>query len=379
MKAVAARMRADSARVILPGEPQPLARYLTKRAAEGFRINLNHLGEVVLGEEEAARRLAAVPGHLADPAVKYISVKISAVFSQINLVAWDETLAAIKVRLRTLYRAAVQGGKFVNLAMEEYRDLALTVAAFRRVLDEPMFRAFSAGIVLQAYLPDSGAAQRELTEWARRHVAAGGAPIKIRLVKGANLAMEAVEAELHGWHPAPDGSKAETDANFRRLLVYGVSARTEASQENDYRAAGANHFAIEHDPSALRCESNVFRHRPCRGVVLRLEFRDQNTIGRAQHAAQITGAPVTISAREEESDAEFIARLPELAKGAEFLRTISTPGDVVLRAAQAAGLNWINAPLLACGRIELTRWLREQAVSETRHRYGQLPAFKPSR
>ena len=88
---------------------------------------------------------------------------------------------------------------------------------------------------------------------------------------------------------------------------------------------------------------------------------------------------MTISAREEESDAEFIARLPELAKGAEFLRTISTPGDVVLRAAQAAGLNWINAPLLACGRIELTRWLREQAVSETRHRYGQLPAFKPSR
>ena len=221
MKAVAARMRADSARVILPGEPQPLARYLTKRAAEGFRINLNHLGEVVLGEEEAARRLAAVPGHLADPAVKYISVKISAVFSQINLVAWDETLAAIKVRLRTLYRAAVQGGKFVNLDMEEYRDLALTVAAFRRVLDEPVFRAFSAGMVLQAYLPDSGAAQRELTEWARRHVAAGGAPIKIRLVKGANLAMEAVEAELHGWHPAPDGSKAETDANFRRLLVYG--------------------------------------------------------------------------------------------------------------------------------------------------------------
>ena len=53
--------------------------------------------------------------------------------------------------------------KFVNLDMEEYRDLALTVAAFRGALDEPEFRALSAGIVLQAYLPDSCAAQRELT------------------------------------------------------------------------------------------------------------------------------------------------------------------------------------------------------------------------
>lgn len=31
-----------------------------KRTDEGFRINLNHLGEAVLGEAEAANRLAAV-------------------------------------------------------------------------------------------------------------------------------------------------------------------------------------------------------------------------------------------------------------------------------------------------------------------------------
>ncbi|OYW25027.1 MAG: hypothetical protein B7Z55_00550, partial [Planctomycetales bacterium 12-60-4] len=53
MKAVAARMRADSARVILQGEKEPLQRYLHMRTAEGFRINLNHLGEAVLGEAEA--------------------------------------------------------------------------------------------------------------------------------------------------------------------------------------------------------------------------------------------------------------------------------------------------------------------------------------
>lgn len=223
MKAVAARMRSDSARVILPGEEGPLHRYLARREEEGFRVNLNHLGEAVLGEEEAARRMQTVLAHLADPAVNYISVKISAIFSQISLAAWNETLLEIQARLRQLYRAAARDGKFVNLDMEEYRDLALTVAAFRGVLDEPEFHSLSAGIVLQAYLPDSFAAQRELTEWARHRVAAGGSPVKIRLVKGANLAMEKVEAELHGWQPAPFASKAETDAHFRKMLEHGCA------------------------------------------------------------------------------------------------------------------------------------------------------------
>ncbi len=224
MAAVEHKMRGECARVILPGEQQALHRYLAARRDAGFRINLNHLGEAVLGEEEARHRMDAVLSHLADPAVDYISVKISAIFSQINLVAWDDTLAEIKARLRTLYRAAAAGGKFVNLDMEEYRDLALTVAAFCGVLDEPEFLRLSAGIVLQAYLPDSWGVQQQLTEWSRRRVARGGVPVKLRLVKGANLAMEKVEAEVHGWNAAPFASKPETDANFRRMLEFGCRA-----------------------------------------------------------------------------------------------------------------------------------------------------------
>ncbi len=224
MAAVEHKMRGECARVILPGEQRALHRYLAARRDAGFRINLNHLGEAVLGEEEARHRMDAVLGHLADPAVDYISVKISAIFSQINLVAWDDTLAEIKARLRTLYRAAAVGGKFVNLDMEEYRDLALTVAAFCGVLDEPEFLRLSAGIVLQAYLPDSWRAQQQLTERSRQRVARGGVPVKLRLVKGANLAMENVEAEMHGWNAAPFASKPETDANFRRMLEFGCRA-----------------------------------------------------------------------------------------------------------------------------------------------------------
>jgi len=56
--------------------------------------------------------------------------------------------------MRLLYREAESHGTFVNLDMEEYRDLELTVTAFKRVLAEAEFSSVAAGIVLQAYLPD---------------------------------------------------------------------------------------------------------------------------------------------------------------------------------------------------------------------------------
>ena len=36
-----------------------------------------------------------------------------------------------------------------------------------------------------------------------------------------------------------------------------------------YAAAWRGHFAREHDPSALLGEDNVFRYRPCRGIIAR--------------------------------------------------------------------------------------------------------------
>ncbi len=229
MHAVRRRLRDESSGVILAAEDAPLGRYLESRKQTGWRVNLNQLGEAILGEEEAAHRLDAVLALLQRPDVNYVSVKISAIFSQINLLAWDATLAAIKERLRRLYRAAQPEGKFVNLDMEEYRDLALTATAFREVLDEPEFKSLAAGIVLQAYLPDSWTVLQEITTWARRRVAGAGARIKVRLVKGANLAMESVEAEMHDWAVAPYGSKAETDANFKRMLDFACQPENAAA------------------------------------------------------------------------------------------------------------------------------------------------------
>lgn len=206
MPAVTAQIRKESQRVILPREDKPLTNYFAKRT----KVNLNLLGEAILGEEEAQRRLEQNLELLAKPECQYLSVKISAIFSQINLLDQEGTLAAIQTRLRRLYRT----GKFINLDMEEYRDLELTCLAFKNTLDEPEFETLEAGIVLQAYLPDSFAALQDLTAWAKTRKA----PIKIRIVKGANLAMEKVEASQHHWPQAPYNDKTDVDANYKRML-----------------------------------------------------------------------------------------------------------------------------------------------------------------
>lgn len=223
-------LKKSTEKVILPGEPGLLAQHIKKRAEEGVRLNLNHLGEAVLGEGEARRRIQAYLDALARDDVEYVSIKASTMFSQISLVDWEGTLTILKERLREFYQKAMQYkflnkkgepiNKFVNLDMEEYADLLVTKEVFKQVLSEPEFKNLEAGIVLQAYLPDSFRIQEELTEWAMERVRSGGAPIKIRIVKGANLAMEKVEASLRHWSQAPYTRKGDSDANFKKMLFY---------------------------------------------------------------------------------------------------------------------------------------------------------------
>lgn len=221
-------MRQETSDVVLPAETAMLAPHLRERLAEGVRMNLNFLGEALVGEEEATNRLDKYLAALQLPEVEVLSVKISTIFSQISPIAREHTLAVLCERLELLYRAAAhlefvrrdgtRVPKFVYLDMEEYRDLDLTAVAFMRTLDRPGLENAQAGIALQAYLPDSAAVQRRINEWARARVSSGGGCVTIRLVKGANMEMERAEASQRGWPQAPFKSKRETDANYKRML-----------------------------------------------------------------------------------------------------------------------------------------------------------------
>src|SRR5579872_4657180 len=85
-------LRSETSSVILPGERAALSKHMEMRRQQGVRINLNHLGEAILGEREAKRRLDVYLHDLEQKDVEYISVKISTIFSQINLLAWEKNL-----------------------------------------------------------------------------------------------------------------------------------------------------------------------------------------------------------------------------------------------------------------------------------------------
>ncbi len=302
--------------LLLDATPGRLDTSLARLRRPGIRLNLNLLGEAVLGDDEAVRRLRETHELLARPDVDYVSIKVSAVSSQLNLWAFDETVERVVARLTPLYEFAADSptAKFINLDMEEFHDLDLTLAVFQRLLDQPRLRGLEAGIVLQAYLPDALPAVQRLTEWALGRRAQGGAGIKVRLVKGANLAMERVDAILHGWPLATWASKQQTDAHYKRVLEWSFTPqRTDAVKIG---VAGHNLFDIAY----------AWLLAKTRGVERRVEF--EMLLGMATAQADAVRADVgglllytpVVHPREFDSAISYlIRRLEENASQENFL------------------------------------------------------------
>ena len=226
------KMRKETANVILPAEYDKLAVHLRERSKEGLRMNVNFLGEAILGERESRHRLDRYLHALQLPEIECISIKISTLYSQISPIARKHSIRTVSDRLELLYRAAAKEHfvradgqrvpKFVYLDMEEYRDLHLTADIFMHTLSRKGMENVRAGIALQAYVPDSSLVQESITQWAIDRFQKGGSPITIRIVKGANMELERFEASVRGWPQAPYRTKVETDANYKRMVRYGL-------------------------------------------------------------------------------------------------------------------------------------------------------------
>ena len=211
--------------------------------AQGARLNMNLLGEAVLGEKEARKRLDDTRRLLERPDVDYVSLKVSAVTGPHNPWGYEQVVDHAVSQLLPLYQyAAKAGGKFINLDMEEYRDLHITIDVFKKILDREECLGLRAGIVLQAYLPDTLSAMQDLQEWAAARRARGGAPIKVRVVKGANLAMERVDSQVRGWSLTTWESKQATDANYIRILDWAMHPERTANVQ--IGVAGHNLFTV---------------------------------------------------------------------------------------------------------------------------------------
>jgi RHH-type proline utilization regulon transcriptional repressor/proline dehydrogenase/delta 1-pyrroline-5-carboxylate dehydrogenase len=160
-------------------------------------------------------------------------------------------------------------------------------------------------------------------------------------------------------------------------------------------------FADERDESGLRVEANVFRYRPRAGTVIRLSPGTSDRDGvRAILAAELvrsatagsdgTGAagPVQVSVDpttgpppwlqalaptvqvRTEDEAAVLARMTPWSR----LRLLGRPSAELLATAHKAEVDVAAEPVVGQGRRELLHHLREQAVSRTLHRFGNLIA-----
>ena len=248
------RLHRDTSRVIIDAARPKLTKHLATRFEENIGQNVNLLGEVVLGNEEADKRYHSYLEALKEPDINYISVKISGIYAQTHALNYKENFPELVRRMTELYQAAIDNpytdingekkAKFINLDMEEYKDAHLTMKLFKEVLSLPQFKNYEAGIVVQSYLPDAWEFQTELLEFAKKRVAEGGSPIKMRIVKGCNLDMENIVSDMKGWPNPILPTKTEVDANYLKIIERGL--KPENSKVLHIGMASHNLFTISY-------------------------------------------------------------------------------------------------------------------------------------
>ena len=168
MPLVRRRIVAETRGLVIPADDPGLAQHIAARRAAGVAQNINLLGEAILSDAEAASRLDRVLALIARPDVDYVSVKISALCAQLDVVAFehgrrpDRRRPAPRVRRgRRSHAAGLRQPRHGGV-----RRPAPDGGGVPGVLDDPAFSATPAGIVLQAYLPDSHDVLERLGDWA---------------------------------------------------------------------------------------------------------------------------------------------------------------------------------------------------------------------
>ena len=215
-----------------------LIKQIRRNAKLGLATTIDLLGETVVNDAEAdvflRRNLEVLDSvskfFAAEPSPAFsdvgpkgpiprlnLSVKISALTPDVHPADPENSIAALKERLRPILRRATEVGALINFDMESYKLKDLTLALFKSIFEEPEFRQQPAiGIALQAYLRDCEADLRDLVAWARRHQR----PLNVRLVKGAYWDYETIIAQQRGWPIPVWQRKPESDANYEKLTVF---------------------------------------------------------------------------------------------------------------------------------------------------------------
>lgn len=234
-KAIKKNVTDMASRFIVGTDASEAVKVLRKLHKDGVAFTVDLLGEATVSETEcdayAARYIDLIDtlsdevahwphdgvidfNHLGPIPRTNVSLKVSAMYSQIDAADPKGSVDRLVKRVLPLFLRAKEKNIFLNVDLEQWALHGITYDLFEQVLSHPELKSYPhVGIVVQAYLKDAMRDVERLYSIARNR----GAPITVRLVKGAYWDYETVIAKQQGWACPVFENKAATDANFEQI------------------------------------------------------------------------------------------------------------------------------------------------------------------
>ncbi|KPK32040.1 MAG: hypothetical protein AMS24_05095 [Chlamydiae bacterium SM23_39] len=193
--------------------------FLDDKKKKNIKISIASPKEKSLGDLETEEHIKNYLNNLFNPKIDTISIKLSSLSSKKSKEYFFEIAFE---NIKKILKIAKEKKKEIVLEMELYQYFYLTIDIFKKILEIEEFYDVLIGITLQSYIPESFIIQKEITSLAKDRVKKGGKNIKLILVKGAYLGYEQVIASKKGWPQAPYKKKSYADANFKKMLLFGM-------------------------------------------------------------------------------------------------------------------------------------------------------------
>ncbi|MEZ4753829.1 MAG: proline dehydrogenase family protein [Bdellovibrionota bacterium] len=224
------------AQQFIAGEtPKGSLKALKRLRKEGIAYTVDLLGEYSVSEREAEDYLARyiealevfgkeipkwkeakpiIEGNPGELLPNCISVKLSALYSQCNPLNFDKSLEVLSERLAKIVRLAKEAKSLIYIDAEDTGNNPIIFETFKQVFGDSEFKDFPyPGIVLQAYAKECEKYIHETLEFSKKR----GAPVAVRLVKGAYWDMETILSSQQHWESPLFAVKSSSDANYEKL------------------------------------------------------------------------------------------------------------------------------------------------------------------
>lgn len=175
------------------------------------------LGSAVHGPRRAAaeaRRLAALAAH---PTVTHLAVDPARLVPGGNDWSADADVAAAAAALQPILVAAAEHGCTIHVEPRSVRWARLIPAVFARALGDPALDRVRVGTRVFAELPESRELYDQLSRWAQRRVAEGGAPAEVVIGEARVAGTERIAAILSGLPVPVLEDRGEIAAQLLRL------------------------------------------------------------------------------------------------------------------------------------------------------------------